>query len=122
MAKICSIIKIGNESHRNVCYLIYKYTPHCLAEQNVVYFYCSLFDSIMYIILNKVTFIVKEIINPIIRNNKKSTINTTPNLSIKHRGIKGNTHICLFSFPMIITIYYYVEFCKYKMYFFKINS
>lgn len=37
---------------------IVRITPHCLAEQNVVYFYSSLLDNIMYIILNKATFIV----------------------------------------------------------------
>ena len=65
---------------------IVRYTPHCLAEQNVVYFYFSLLDTIMYTIVNKATFIVIEIINPKIRNNKKSTINTTSNLPIKSRN------------------------------------
>ena len=40
-------------------------------------FIYSLLVHIMYIIVNKATFIVTEIINPMIRNSKKSTINTT---------------------------------------------
>lgn len=35
----------------------------------------------MYITVNKATFIVVEIINPIIKNSKKSTINT---ISLSH--------------------------------------
>ena len=39
------------------------YTPHCRPKPNVVYFYCSLLDSIMYITLNKATFIVIDFLN-----------------------------------------------------------
>ena len=42
-----------------------------------VFFIYSLFVHIIKIIVNKVTFIVTENINPNIRNSKKSTINTT---------------------------------------------
>ena len=40
-------------------------------------FIYSLLVQIMYITVNKATFIVAEIINPMIKNSKNSTINTT---------------------------------------------
>ena len=52
-------------------------TTHLLAKAKMCCFIYSLFVQIMYIIVNKVTFIVIEIINPMIRKSKNSTINTT---------------------------------------------
>lgn len=68
-----------------------------LGKANVVFFYCiSLLVHIMYMIHNKATLMVNEIINPIIRNAINSTIYLTSLLSIKS-SIGGNTHL-LFSF------------------------
>ena len=52
-------------------------TLHCRTKAKCSVFIYSLFVHIMYITVNKATFIVIEIINPIIRNSKNSTINTT---------------------------------------------
>ena len=52
-------------------------TTHCSAKQKCVVIFYSLLVHIMYMSVNKATFIVIEIINPIIRNSKNSTINTT---------------------------------------------
>ena len=68
-------MQIENENTNNVCYLKnFKDTPLALWKRMWCIFYCCLFDSIMYITLNKATFIVIEIINPIIKNIKKSNI------------------------------------------------
>ena len=69
--------------------------------------FCSCLSvHIMYIIHNKATFMVNEIINPIIRKSRNSTIMTTSLLSKKSR-FRGNTHTCL-----ILTFYvnYYTIF------------
>lgn len=52
-------------------------TTHLPTKAKMCCFIYSLFIQIMYIIVNTATFIVMEIINPIIRNSKNSTINTT---------------------------------------------
>ena len=51
-------------------------TLHCLPKHNVVLFIYSLFVQIMYIIVNKATFIVRENPNAYIKNNI-NPINTT---------------------------------------------
>jgi len=61
-------------SHRQCVLPNIENAPHSLGERNVVRFYCCLLDSIMYITLTKATFIVIEIINPIIKNIRKSNI------------------------------------------------
>ena len=85
--------------------IIWK-TPHSSAKLNVVFFYICLSVHIMYIIHNKATFMVNEIINPIIRKSRNSTIMTTSSLS-KESRFRGNTHTCL-----ILTFYvnYYTIF------------
>lgn len=55
--------------------LINTTLPYPKAKCSV--FIYSLFVQIMYITVNKVMFIVIEIINPMIRNCKRFTINTT---------------------------------------------
>lgn len=63
--------------HRNVLSHIICKALHCRPKQNVVPFIYSLLVQSRYITVNKAMFIVTEIINPIIRNSKKFTINTT---------------------------------------------
>ena len=73
-----------------------KQTLHCLSKAKCSVFYYSLFVHIMYMTGNKATFIVIEIINPIIRNSKNSTINTTSLSHSKRLCSKVATHICFF--------------------------
>jgi len=72
-----------------------------------VFFIYSLFVHIINITVNKATFIVTEIINPSIRNSKKSTINTT---SLSQSNIlcyvKWNPHLLI----LISYVYYYTTF------------
>lgn len=77
-------------------------THHNGRIADVLFFY-SLFVQFMYINANKVTFIVIDIINPIIRISKKSTINTTSLSHSKTMKLSGNTNL-LISFPMLLTI------------------
>ena len=60
----------------------------------------------MYTTVTKATFIVSDIINPIIKNSKKSTINTTSLSHSKTMKFSGNTHITFISFPITNTIHY----------------
>ena len=64
--------------HRNVLplYKLFK-ALHCLSKLNVVPLFYSLLVQSMYITVNKATFTVVEIINPIIRYSERFTINTT---------------------------------------------
>ena len=71
------IILIGNETQKCVVTYIYVKTLHCRPKAKCSVFIYSLFVQSMYITVNKATFIVIDIINPIIRNSKNSTINTT---------------------------------------------
>ncbi len=71
------IINIGNETQKCVAIINLSKTLHCLSKLNVVPLFYSLLVQSMYITVNKATFTVVEIINPIIRNSKKFTINTT---------------------------------------------
>ena len=100
------IINIGNKSHRK-CVLPILIDIHHIAWRSKMWciFYCSLFESIMYITLNKATFIVIEIINPKIRNRRKFTINTTSNLSISSRKLKVTPTSASFYF-LWLTLYY----------------
>lgn len=96
--------------HRNVCYL-YNQSKHYIAGEQMCsafIFYIWSLTHVMYKAHNKATLMVSEIMKPITRNSKISTINTTSNLSIKHRGIKGNTHICLIfiSYKQYSTTYF----------------
>ena len=61
------------------CHIKNVKTLHRPAKQNVVsfFFFYSLFVKSMYITVNKATFMVAEINNPIIRNSKKFNINAT---------------------------------------------
>ena len=59
-----------------LCYKISK-TLHCSTKAKCSVFIYSLLVQIMYITVNKATFIVIENITPIIRNNKNCTIKTT---------------------------------------------
>ena len=81
------------------------------AKPSVVFFYICLSVQIMYIIHNKATFMVKEIINPIIRKSKNSTIMITSSLSIKSR-FRGNTHTCFIL--TFYVIYYTIFFYKFQ--------
>lgn len=86
-------------------YVTNQFDKHYIAVSKAkcsVFIY-SLFVQIMYITVNKVMFIVIEIINPMIRNCKRFTINTT---SLSHSKVA--THICLLSlFPIFNTIQYF---------------
>ena len=83
------------------------------AKLSVVFFYICLSVQIMYIIHNKATFMVKEIINPIIRKSKNSTIMITSSLSIESR-FRGNTHTCfILTFYVIYYILLQISISKY---------
>ena len=58
---------------------IYDLINHStVPKQNGLFFYCKpLLVQLINITVNKVTFMVKDIMNPIIRNIKNSPINTT---------------------------------------------
>ena len=58
----------------------------------------------MYIIANKATFIVSEIINPITRKSKNFTINTTSLSDNKVLSSKVAAQSYLFSFPIVYKI------------------
>ena len=74
-----------------------------------VFFIYSLFVHIINIIVNKVTFIVTENINPSIRNSKKSTINTTSLSHSKNYEVQWQHTSAFYSFPMIITILHFLS-------------
>ena len=99
------IINIGNEKPQSWLPHIIV-TTHLLAKAKMCCFIYSLFDKIMYIIANKATFIVKEIINPIIKNNKKSTINTTSLSHSIYYEVKWQ-HTCLSHFLYQLLYYIY---------------
>ena len=91
-------------------YVANQFDKHYIAVSKAkcsVFIY-SLFVQIMYITVNKVMFIVIEIINPMIRNCKRFTINTT---SLSQRFTLLCTvanNICLLSlFPIFNTIQYF---------------
>lgn len=63
--------------HRNVLSHILMLDTTLPSKAKCSVFIYSLFVQSMYITVNKATFIVIDIINPIIRNSKNSTINTT---------------------------------------------
>lgn len=90
-------------------YLLYKSRHHkSRSKHNVVPFIYSLLDNMYKTILNKVKFIIIEIINPINRNLKHSIINITSNLRFGI-VIKGSTHICFFyliSYEKYITTFF----------------
>lgn len=72
-----------------------------------VFFIYSLFAHIIIITVNKATFIATEIINPSIRNSKKSTINTTSlSQSIILCYVKWKPHLLI----LISYVYYYTTF------------
>ena len=99
------IINIGNEKPQSWLPHIIV-TTHLLAKAKMCCFIYSLFDKIMYIIANKATFIVRESPNAYIKNNI-IPINTT---SLSQRFTLLCTvanHICLFSFPITLTIHYF---------------
>ena len=85
---------------------IKRYTPHSSAKLNVVYFYICLSVHIMYMIHNKATFMVIEIINPIIRKSKNSTISDHL-LALDKSRFRGNTNICLYLISINNTIQYF---------------
>lgn len=62
----------------------------------------------MYIIVNKVTFIVTENIKPNIRNSKKYTINTTSLSHSKNYEVQWQHTSAFYSFPMINTILHFL--------------
>ena len=72
------IIEIENEKPQISGYHFYRViTTHLPTKALMCCFIYSLLVHIMYIIVNKATFKVIENINPMIRNVKNSTINTT---------------------------------------------
>jgi len=92
-----------------VCYHIWLNTTLPAKAKCSVFIY-SLFVDLMYISANKVTFIVKEIITPIIRNSKIFTINTTSLSDNKVIKFGGNTHPLYISFPMAYNISHFLLF------------
>ena len=105
-----SIIILGNE-HTEMYVTTYKCNKHYIAcpKQNVVFLFYSLLVQIMYIIVNKATFIVTEIINPSIRNSKKSTINTTSLSHSKNYEVQWQHTSAFYSFPMLTTILHFLS-------------
>ena len=74
---------------------------------DVSFFYLRscLSPQFLYRTAVKATFNVKEDIKAIIKNNTTLTINITT-FPTKIRKIGGKNHICLFSFPMLVSITY----------------
>ena len=77
---------------------------------DVSFFYlCScLSTQFLYRTAIKATFNVKDNIKDIIKNSITLTINITT-LPTKIRKIGGKNHICLFSFPMSVSITYILQ-------------
>ena len=73
------------------------------------YYLCScLSTQFLYRTDAKATFNVKDNIKDIIKNSITLTINITT-LPTKIRKIGGKNHICLFSFPMSVSITYILQ-------------
>ena len=103
------IINIGNESHKWWLPHIVV-TTHLPTKAKMCCFIYSLFVQIMYIIVNKATFIVIEIINPIVRNSKNSTINTTSLSHSPKLWSKVATHLLiLISYVKNYTTYFAIN-------------
>ena len=74
-----------------------------------IFYLCScLSTQFLYRTAIKATFNVKDNIKDIIKNSITLTINITT-LPTKIRKIGGKNHICLFSFPMSVSITYILQ-------------
>ena len=74
-----------------------------------LFYLCScLSTQFLYRTAVKATFNVKDNINDIIKNSITLTINITT-LPTKIRKIGGKNHICLFSFPILVSITYILQ-------------
>ena len=102
--KVC-IIKIGNET-TNVVAVIDNNTLLGQKQMCCCFIY-SLFVQIMYIIVNKVTFIVRENPNVYIKNNINS-INTTSLSHSKNYEVKWQQSSA-YSHFRVITIQYFLQ-------------
>ena len=91
--------------HRNVCYHICMIKHYIAGKAKCSVFIYSLLVHIMYIIVNKATFIATEIINPIIRNSKNSTINTTSLSHSKNYEVWWQHSHLLLSHFLYLTLY-----------------
>ena len=109
LLNISSIIKIGNDNSTNVVLPIRfeKLTPNSSKNRCEFSFYlCScLSTQFLYRTVAKATFNVKDNIRDIIKNSITSTINITT-LPTKIRKNWWQNHICLSSFPMVVSITY----------------
>ena len=95
-------------TYRNVCYHDIMINTTLPSKAKCSVFIYSLFVHTMYITVNKAIFIVKEIINPKIKNNIKSTINTT---SFSHSKLLCSKVATLTSaFLFISYAKYYITF------------
>ena len=105
------IINIGNGETTNVVMpdILRKLTS-TLQSTDVSFFYlCScLSTQFLYRTAVKATFNVKDNIKDIIKNSITLTINITT-LPTKIRKIGGKNHICLFSFPVLVSITYILQ-------------
>ena len=105
------IINIGNGETTNVVLpRIYENSHQLVKVTDVSFFYlCScLSTQFLYRTAVKATFNVKDNIKDIIKNSIALTINITT-LPTKIRKIGGKNHICLFSFPMSVSITYILQ-------------
>ena len=93
--------------HTEMCVVTYIITNTTLpSKAKCSVFIYSLFAKIMYITANKVMFIVTEVIKPIIRNSKNSTINTTSLSHSKSYVVKWQ-HTSAFQFHFLHRIIQY---------------
>ena len=101
------IINIGNEKHNLWLPLIFVAT-HLPVKAKVCCFYYSLLVQIMYIIVNKATFIVRDNHHAYIKNNI-TPINTTSLSHSKNYVVKWqHSHLLLFiSYAYTIQYYFF---------------
>ena len=86
----------------------YKPFVSAKAEWFIFYLCSCLSTQFLYRTAIKATFNVKDNIKDIIKNSITLTINITT-LPTKIRKIGGKNHICLFSFPMSVSITYILQ-------------
>ena len=105
------IINIGNGETTNVVLpnSLRKLTSTRQSTDVSFFYLCScLSTQFLYRTAIKATFNVKDNIKDIIKNSITLTINITT-LPTKIRKIGGKNHICLFSFPMSVSITYILQ-------------